>query len=150
MAGRFVYNLIHFVWSTHDRREWIADPWKDDLNAYMGGIARNKSATLLQAGGMPDHLHLLVSVPPTLSISEMVNAFKSNSSRWIHEKIPRMKIFSWQEGYGAFSVSRSNEEAVANYIRQQKSHHRRRDFKLEFLELLARHNIDYDPQYIWK
>jgi REP element-mobilizing transposase RayT len=150
MAGRFVYNLIHFVWSTHDRREWIADSWEDDLNAYLGGIARNKNAALLQAGGMPDHLHLLVSVPPTLSISEMVNALKSNSSRWVHEEVSRMKIFAWQEGYGAFSVSRSNEETVAHYIRQQKSHHRKRDFKTEFLELLARHDLDYDPEYIWK
>lgn len=150
MAGRFDCNLVHLVWSTHDRRDWIDESWEDDLHAYLGGIARNKKAALLQAGAMPDHLHLLVSMPPTLSISDMVNALKSNSSRWVHDDIPDMKVFTWQEGYGAFSVSRSNEETVANYIRQQKSHHRKRDFKAEFLDLLHRHEIDYDPQYIWK
>lgn len=149
MAGRFVYNLIHFVWSTHDRREWIAEPWEDRLYGYIGGIARNKSARLLQAGGMPDHIHLLVSLPPTVAISDMANALKSNSSRWIHDEIDGMKVFTWQEGYGAFSVSRSNEESVANYIKRQKEHHRKRDFKTEFLELLNRHGIEYDPQYIW-
>jgi putative transposase len=150
MAGRFVYNLVHFVWSTHERRDWIAEDWENDLYAYVGGIARNKNATLLQAGGMPDHLHALVSVPPTMSISQMVNALKANSSRWIHEEAPAMKVFSWQEGYGAFTVSRSNEQNVADYIRGQKAHHRKRDFKSEFLDFLQRHAIEYDPQYIWK
>lgn len=150
MAGRFVCNLVHFVWSTDHRRDWIAESWEDGLYAYIGGIARNKKATLLQAGGMQDHLHLLVSLPPMISISEMVNALKSNSSRWVHIEIPGMKVFAWQEGYGAFSVSRSNEEAVANYIRLQKSHHRKRDFRTEFLDLLRRHEIDFDAEYIWK
>lgn len=98
MAGRFVYNLLHFVRSTHERREWIAESWEDDLYAYIGGIARHKNATLLQAGGIPDHLHALVSLPPTMTISEMVSALKANSSRWIHEEIPKLKVFKWQEG----------------------------------------------------
>ena len=146
MAGRFIYNLIHFVWTTHERREWIAESWESDLYGYIGGIAKNKNAKLLQAGGMPDHVHLLVSLPPTTSISEMVNGLKANSSRWVHDEVSRMKIFTWQEGYGAFSVSRSNEEVVANYIRRQKEHHRKRDF----LDLLERHGIECDPHYIWK
>ena len=150
MAGRFVYNLVHFVWSTHERREWIAESWEDELYAYIGGIARNKTATLLQAGGMPDHLHALVSLPPTMSISELVSALKANSSRWIHEEKPKLKVFKWQGGYGAFSVSRSSEDVVASYIRGQKAHHRKRDFRSKFLDLLARHDLDYDPQYIWK
>jgi REP element-mobilizing transposase RayT len=150
MAGRFVYSMVHFVWSTHNRREWIDVSWEDDLYGYIGGIARNKNAKLIQGGGMPDHLHLLVSMPPTVSISEFVNAFKANLSRWIHDDVPRMKTFAWQKGYGAFSVSRSNEEAVADYIRRQKEHHRKRDFQKEFLDLLERHGIDYDPEYIWK
>jgi len=79
-----------------------------------------------------------------------VNAFKANSSRWVHDEIARTKIFTWQEGYGAFSVSRSNEPAVAEYIRRRKEHHRKRDFKAEFLDLLERHGIEYDPRSIWK
>lgn len=150
MSGRFVYNLIHFVWSTHERREWIDESWEDHLYGNIGGIARNKNATLLQAGGISDHIHLLVSVPPTLSISEMVNALKSNSSRWVHNEIPNMQVFRWQEGYGAFSVSRSKESSVARYIQNQKTHHRTRNFKSELLGLLERHGIEYDPEYIWK
>ena len=149
MAGRFVCNLIHFVWSTHGRREWIAESWQDELHGYIGGIARNKSAMLIAAGGMPDHLHLLVSMPPTVFASEMVNALKSNSSRWIHDKSAQMKIFRWQGGYGAFSVSRSNEDSVVDYIRRQKEHHRTRDLRTEFLEFLIRQEVDYDPKYIW-
>ena len=76
MAGRFVCNLIHFVWSTQGRREWIAESWEEQLHAYIGGIANNKNATLIAAGGMPDHLHLLVSMPPTVSVSDMVNVLK--------------------------------------------------------------------------
>ena len=150
MAGRFVCNLIHFVWSTNGRREWIKESWEEQLHAYIGGIARNKSATLIAAGGMPDHLHLLVSLPPTVSISEMVNVLKSNSSRWIHDELPQLNTFRWQEGYGAFSVSRSNEDSVVQYIRRQKEHHKKRDFKSEFLDFLKRHGIDYDTNYIWE
>jgi REP element-mobilizing transposase RayT len=149
MAGRYVCNLIHFVWSTHGRREWIAESWEDQLFAYLGGIAKNKKAKLIAAGGTRDHVRLLISMPPTVSVSEMVNALKSNSSRWIHDEIPRMKGFQWQEGYGGFSVSRSNEDSVVGYIRRQKEHHRKRDFKAEFLDFLERHKIDYDPRYIW-
>ncbi len=150
MAGRFVCNLVHFVWSTNGRRDWIDEKWADQLYGYIGGIARNKNATLIAAGGMPDHVHLLVSMAATISIADMVSALKSNSSRWIHEDIPRMKVFKWQEGYGAFSVSRSNEDSVVGYIRRQKEHHKKRDFKTEFLEFLQRHHVDYDPKYIWE
>ena len=149
MAGRFVCNLVHFVWSTHRRGEWIAESWEEPLHCYIGGISRNKNATLIAAGGIPDHLHLLVSMPPTISLSDMVNALKSNSSRWIHDETPQMKHFRWQEGYGAFSVSRSNESSVVEYIRRQKEHHRAKDFKTEFLEFLVRHEVDFDPKYIW-
>ncbi|HSG69902.1 MAG TPA: IS200/IS605 family transposase [Planctomycetaceae bacterium] len=150
MAGRFVCNLVHFVWSTHHRTEWIAEAWEERLFAYLGGIARRKNASLIAAGGMPDHLHLLVSMPPTVSVSDMVSTLKSNSSRWIHDEIPGMKSFKWQEGYGEFSVSRSNEAVVVRYIRHQKEHHTKRNFQTEFLDFLKRHQVEYDPEYIWK
>ena len=79
----------------------------------------------------------------------MVNVIKSNSSRWIHEEVPRARGFAWQEGYGAFSVSKSSEADVRRYIERQKEHHRRRDFKSEFIELLDKHEIEYDKRYIW-
>lgn len=149
MAGRFVCNLVHFVWSTDGRRAWMSESWENELYSYLGGIAKNKIARLISAGGISDHFHLLVSMHPTISVSEMVNTLKSNSSRWVHDEI-KQTVFKWQEGYGAFSVSRSNEATVDRYIRRQKEHHKKRDFKMEFLDLLEKHEIDYDPDYIWK
>lgn len=149
MAGRYVCSLTHFVWSTNGRREWIADSWADRLYAYLGRITRQKDGLLIIAGGISDHVHLLVSMPPTVSISAMVNALKANSSRWIHDEIACMKPFKWQEGYGAFSVSRSSQASVVEYIQNQKEHHRKWKFKDEFVELIRRHEIDYDERYIW-
>lgn len=150
MAGRYVCNLIHFVWATAGRREWISESWSDRLYGFLGGVARNKGCSLIAAGGVSDHVHLLISMSPTLSISTLVNALKANSSRWIHEEFSDMKPFKWQEGYGAFSVSRSSETAVVKYIRNQQEHHRKTSFQDEFMELLRRHKVEYDERYIWE
>jgi putative transposase len=101
MPSSYICQLVHFVWSTSGRRNWVDNAWQDRLYAYLGGIARNKGATLLCAGGMQDHVHLLASLPSSLSLAEMVNVLKSNSSNWIHENIVGCESFHWQEGYGA-------------------------------------------------
>jgi putative transposase len=145
----YISMLAHFVWSTKGREPLILPSWRDDLYGYIGGILRNKKATLLEIGGMPDHIHLLVALPSTLSLAEAVNVVKSNSSKWVHENIEQGKGFGWQERYGAFSVSKSAEGRVRNYIAGQEEHHRRRPFKEEFVELLKRHGIEYDERYIW-
>jgi len=149
MAGKHISLLIHFVWSTAGREPWISSAWEDDLYRFCGGILRKKNAKLLEAGGTSDHIHLYTSLPSTVSLAEIVNVIKSNSSRWIHEEIPHRRGFAWQEGYGAFSVSKSSESDVMRYIRRQKEHHRRHNFKSEFIELLDRHGIEYDKRYIW-
>ena len=105
MAGKHPSLLVHFVWSTSGREPWISPTWEGELYKFIGGILRNKKAKLLEAGGMSDHIHLYTSLPSTVSLAEMVNVIKSNSSRWIHEEIPHRRGFAWQEGYGAFSVS---------------------------------------------
>ena len=150
MAGKHISLLVHFVWSTAGREPWISSAWEGELYKVIGGILRNKKAKRLEAGGVSDHIHLYTSLPSTVSLAEMVNAIKSNSSRWIHEEVPRRRGFAWQEGYGAFSVSKSSESDVMRYIQRQKEHHRRRDFKSEFLKLLDRHEIEYDKRYIWR
>ncbi|HBB98897.1 MAG TPA: IS200/IS605 family transposase [Blastocatellia bacterium] len=150
MAGKHISLLVHFVWSTSDREPWITHDMTDELYKYIGGVFRNKKASLLAAGCMSDHVHLYASLPSTISLAEAVNAVKANSSRWIHEEFRNRKGFAWQEGYGAFSVSKSSEENVIRYIEHQEEHHRRRDFKSEFVELLDRHEIEYDKRYIWK
>ena len=111
---------------------------------------KNKNAKLISPGGMFDHIHLYVSMPSTISIADFVNAVKANSSRWIHESSSRMRGFAWQEGYGAFSVSKSEESKVVRYISNQEEHHRKRTFKEELTALLEKHGIEYDKRYIWK
>jgi putative transposase len=150
MAGKHISLLVHFVWSTAGREPWILPAWEDELYKYVGGVLRNKNAKLLEAGGTSDHIHLYASLPSTVSLAEIVNAVKANSSRWIHNEFANRRGFAWQEGYGAFSVSKSSERNVMKYIRRQKEHHRRRGFKGEFIDLLDRHGIDYDRRYIWK
>jgi putative transposase len=149
MAGKYLSLLVHFTWSTAGREPWIEADMRDDLYSYIGGIMRNKNARLLSAGGMFDHVHLYASMPSTISIADFVNAVKSNSSRWVHESYSRLRSFAWQEGYGAFSVSKSEEGRVVRYISTQEEHHRKRTFKEELIGLLEKHGIAYDKRYIW-
>ena len=123
MAHSYLCIRIHCVWSTYRRRPWIAPDWQDRLFRYLGAIARQKGSVLLCAGGMRDHVHLYLSLPADLSVAELVNALKANSSRWIHETFPRLRQFAWQQGYSAFSVSRFSEARLLAYIRNQEAHH---------------------------
>jgi REP element-mobilizing transposase RayT len=99
---------------------------------------------------MEDHVHLLVTLPPTLAIADLVRALKANSSRWAHEKWPDYAGFGWQQGYAAFSVSRSAIKDVTEYITNQEEHHRKMSFQEEFIGLLKKHDITYDERYIWE
>jgi putative transposase len=149
MAGKYLSLLVHFTWSTAGREPWLAEDMREDLYSYIGGIMRKKKAKLISAGGMFDHIHLYASMPSTISIADFVNAVKSNSSRWVHESRAQLRSFAWQEGYGAFSVSKSEEQRVVRYISNQESHHRKRTFKQELIVLLEKHGIEYDKRYIW-
>jgi REP element-mobilizing transposase RayT len=115
----------------------------------MGGTFRSRGTSLIAAGGMPDHVHLLVSLGKQVSISDMLREVKAGSSKWIHDTFPRKRAFAWQSGYGAFAVSYSNLSDVQRYIATQEDHHRVRSFKEEFLALLKRHNIEYVEEYLW-
>jgi REP element-mobilizing transposase RayT len=149
MPGKHLSILVHFIWSTQERSPWIFDDWESRLYADVGGILNNKGAKLLAAGGRPDHVHFLVSMPSTISIADMVNAMKANSSRWVHENLPNHSAFAWQNGYGAFSVSASQRKHVEDYIRTQDVHHQVKPFQQEYIEFLKKHGIDYDDQYLW-
>ncbi|MDT5156316.1 MAG: REP-associated tyrosine transposase [Acidobacteriota bacterium] len=147
MPHTFTSLLAHIIFSTKDRAPLIAADVQPQLHAYMGGILRELKATPLIVNGVNDHVHLLVGLPPTASVSDTLRLLKANSSRWLHETY--RKPFAWQSGYGAFSVSRSNLEAVRKYIAHQEEHHRRMSFKEEFMSLLRKHNIEFDEQFIW-
>jgi REP element-mobilizing transposase RayT len=149
MAGKYLSLLVHFTWSTKGREPWLETEMRDDLYSFIGGIMKNKNARLISADGMFDHIHLYASMPSTISIADFVNVVKSNSSRWIHESFSRLRGFAWQEGYGAFSVSKSEQIKVVRYILNQEDHHRNRTFKEELIGLLEKHGIPYDKRYIW-
>jgi len=115
----------------------------------VAGIITNQKGHLLAIGGMPDHVHLLVSLPAHTSVSAALRLVKSNSSKWVHETFASRRDFAWQDGYAAFSVSASNRDAVRRYIAAQDGHHRRVSFQDELVDFLKRHEIAYDERYIW-
>lgn len=149
MSSSYCNLRLHLVWSTKDRKSLIDPSWEPRLFEYIAGILRNRKHVLLAGGGTGDHIHLLIGQHQTECVSDLVRDVKSNSSAWVHNEIPHLKNFCWQTGYGAFSVSKSNEATVSGYIQNQKAHHRVRTFKEEFLELLIRHEIEHDERYIW-
>lgn len=116
---------------------------------YLGGIARQNEMKALAIGVTTDHLHTLLSLPATMAVSKAMQLLKGGSSKWVHEAFPRLHGFSWQEGYGAFSVSVSQADKTIAYINGQKEHHRKRSFQEEFLAFLKKHSIDYDPRYVF-
>ena len=140
---------LHIVFSTKRRNSWITSEIDARLYDYFGGILRNEGCSLLAAGGMPDHVHLLVSLNKQLSVSDALRILKANSSKWIHETFPMRKMFAWQSGYGTFSVSHSGLDNVKRYIAGQAEHHRTRTFQEEFIALLKRHKIEFDERYLW-
>jgi REP element-mobilizing transposase RayT len=145
----YIGNLVHFVWSTAEREPLIHRSWQDDLCGDLGGILRNKRGKLLAVGGMADHVHVFASLPATLSLAQVANALKANSSRWVHENTKQGRGIRWQEGYSAFTVSKSAGPRVRVYIKNQEQHHRGRGYKAELLELLKKHEIEYDERYLW-
>lgn len=141
--------LVHAMFSTKGREAVIAPDVRERLFAYIGGVAKNEGAALVSAGGMADHVHLLLSVSPAKSVSDLVRDIKANSSRWVRETFPEIRGFAWQAGYGVFSVSESNADAVRAYIERQEEHHRRVTFQAEYAEFLKRHRIEFDPKWVF-
>ncbi len=149
MAHTYTSLHYHCVFSTLSRKNLIPQDTLVRIHAYLGGIVKNIGGYPITIGGTANHAHLLITLPGAIAISVAVGKIKSNSSKWVHENFPVMSEFAWQEGYGAFSVSRSNIHAVAQYIADQEEHHKTMTFKEEFLTLLKKHDIEYDQQYIW-
>lgn len=140
---------LHFIWSTAHRAPLIDPAWEPRLFGYIGALLADRKGVLLAANGTTDHIHIYTSLPATRALSEVVNALKANSSRWIHETLG-MTAFGWQNGYGAFSVSMSSDKQLRTYIQNQKTRHLRRTFKAEYLAFLKRHEIAYDPRYVFE
>jgi putative transposase len=146
MSHTHAANFVHCVFSTKNRCDLIPDEWQERLYAYSIGIADNLGFKILAAGGTSNHLHLLIALPTSLTLAEVVQKLKSNSSRWLAENGIK---FEWQKGYGAFSVSPSLLTMVQAYIRNQAEHHRNRSFEEEFRALLDKSGIVYDAERLF-
>ena len=149
MSRTFTNLLTHLVFSTKAREPMIGPELKPELYAYLGGLTRELKGKSYGINGTSDHVHMLISLPPVVSISKALSFIKSNSSGWVHDKWPR-RSFAWQLGYGAFSVSASQASRTIAYINNQKEHHRKRTFEEEFRELLDKHGVQYDRRYVFR
>ncbi len=149
MPGTYSQILLHVVFSTKRREPWIAPDVASRLYPYSGGIVRDEKGVLLAIGGVEDHVHLYFRWRTDRCISDLMRELKSGSSKWIHDKFPTLGAFAWQEGYGVFSVSKSQEGAVKRYIAGQENHHRKEDFRSEFLRMLQFHEIECDERYVF-
>lgn len=148
MSHTYSLLLYHIVFSTRERRPTITPSLEPDLHAYLGGIVREIGGRPLAVGGIADHVHLLVQLPPRIAPADAARVVKTNSSKWVHEE-RHEPGFRWQDGYAAFSVSESGRDRVTRYIQGQAEHHRKQTFQEELIELLERHQIEYDPRYLW-
>lgn len=142
----YAQNHVHLVFSTKGRLKTISKDMQSRLWRYIAAICKNNAMTVFAVGGMADHIHILFRLPPAISLVRAVTLIKSNSSKWMKET---KKTFAWQEGYGAFSVSSSNVSAVIRYIDRQEFQHKKKGFEEEFIALLKKHGVDYDPKYVF-
>lgn len=149
MPQSLVRNLIHVVFSTKNRADLIVSEVENDLFGYVSGIVENNKSKLIIANGTHNHVHLLISLGKTLSISELIGDIKRDSSSWIKQQDKQFSQFYWQEGYGAFSVGQTEDELVIEYIKNQKEHHKTKDYKTEFRGFLKKYKIEYDERYVW-
>ena len=149
MANTYTSLHYHIVFSTKNRIPYIKPEIEQRVWEYLGGVVRHHKMTALQVGGVDDHIHALIMAPPTIAPSQIAQYLKGDSSKWIHETFPALRTFAWQEGYGAFTVSKSGLEAVVNYIQHQRAHHQQKDFQAEYLDFLQRHGVEYDERYVW-
>ena len=137
----------HVVFSTKERRRMIAEPWREELHAYMGGIVRDIGAIPQSIGGTGDHVHILLGLKPTHALAEAVRQIKRGSSEWVHKH--GVAQFAWQDGYGAFTVSASQKDKVHQYIADQVEHHRKKTFEEEYVDLLRLCGVEFDEKYLW-
>ncbi len=147
MGQTFTTIRIHVVFSTKERRALISEDLQPRLWDYLGGIGRNHQIPVHAVGGTDNHAHIVFSLPPTMSLSKTVQTLKAFSSKWINEQALAKGRFSWQDGYGGFSVSQSNMEATVNYIQNQPEHHGKHSFEDEFRSLLLRHGVKIDERF---
>ena len=141
--------LLHVVFSTKNREPYITKKWQPKLHAYLAGACRGNNSEAYRVGGVGDHIHIACSLPRTLTISKLIEEIKKTSSAWMKEQDPRLRNFTWQAGYGAFSVANSQLPTLIHYIENQAGHHRKKTYQEEVIGFLQEYNIEYDERYLW-
>jgi REP element-mobilizing transposase RayT len=141
--------ILHIIFSTRNREPWLDPNVRPRMHAYLATICRDLGAEVVRVGGVADHVHIITTLPRTVSQADLIEKIKKTSSKWIKALDPRYRRFLWQRGYGAFSVSPSQLDAVVRYVETQSEHHRIRSFQEEYRELLRRHDLDFDERYVW-
>ena len=149
MTATFTNLIYHVVFSTKNRELMILDSFKEKLYEYIGGIVAKKGGKLFSIGGTLNHVHLVVKLKPGETVSKSVGELKGISSRWVNEKKLFNGYFLWQTGFSAFTVSESLLQRVVKYVESQEEHHKMQSFKDEFIALLQKHSIPYDPDSMW-
>lgn len=149
MANTYTSLHYHVVFSTKNREPWIRQDIEQRVWSYLGGIARENGMKALQIGGIENHVHLLLGLPASTALSKALQLIKGGSSSWMKESFPGMKDFGWQDGYAAFTVSKSQIPEIETYIRDQREHHRVKTFEEEYRAFLDRHEIDYEEKYLF-
>jgi REP element-mobilizing transposase RayT len=149
MPGTFSQLYVHIVFAVQSRNALINSSWEERLYQYITAIVQNKGQKMIAINGMPDHIHLFVGMKPNFNVSDLVREVKKASNDFINEKAFTKVRFNWQEGYGAFSYSHSQVSTVANYVMNQKNHHRKKTFEMEYQQLLKTFEIDYKNEYLF-
>ena len=150
MANTYTQLYVHYVFAVQNRLSLINDNWRTQLYKYMNGIIEQQGHKTFAINGMPDHVHILVSMNPKQPPSELMFNIKRSSSLWINENRFVSGKFSWQEGFGAFSYGKSQIPDITQYIEKQEQHHNKRTFHEEYLEFLEIFGIEYDERYVFK
>jgi len=149
MANTYSQIHLQFVFAVKHRHSLIHTKWKEELHQYITGIILNQGHKLLAINGMPDHIHIFIGMRPNQSVSDLLQEIKRSSSLWINQKGFVNGKFEWQEGYGAFSYSKSHVDQVIKYIENQEDHHKKITFREEYTDFLQKFEIDYDERYIF-
>jgi putative transposase len=149
VANTYSALYYHIVFSTKGREPWIAPDIEARVWGYLAEVANMYGMVALKIGGLEDHIHAVLEIPPTLPVSKAVQLLKGNSSRWIRLTLPELDTFRWQDGYGVFTVSKSTLPATIRYVERQREAHLKRTFQDEFRALLSRHDVAYDERYFW-
>lgn len=149
MAGTYSQIYIQVVFAVQGRQNLLQKEWRQEVFKYMAGIVKNKGQKPIIINGVADHVHAFIGLKPAMALSDLVRDIKNNSSNFINDHKWVAGKFSWQEGYGAFSYSHSQVEAVYHYIHNQEQHHTRQTFKDEYLDLLKKFEVEHNLKYLF-